>query len=79
MRVRVLKVLSETMPEINFREEKNLVDNGILDSLDMTLITEAFNEEFCLDIDVWETDPACFNDLDSMTALVVQAKKDLES
>ncbi len=79
MRVRVLKVLSETMPDINFREEKNLVDNGILDSLDMTLITEAFNEEFCLDIDVLEVDPACFNDLDSMTALVVNAKKELES
>ncbi|MFY0672415.1 MAG: acyl carrier protein [Bacteroidia bacterium] len=57
----VLNILSEVRPDIDFEEEKSLVDDGLLDSFDIVSIISELNDEFDIAIRVTELDPENFN------------------
>ena len=42
----VLEILSDLRPDVNFKEEKALVGDGILDSIDIISIVRELDEEF---------------------------------
>lgn len=67
---RLLKILNELHPDVDFSSEKSLIDDGILDSLDIvTLITE-INDEFDVSIPAEEIVPENFNSADSIMTLI---------
>ena len=66
----VLGILSEIRPDIEFENEKALIDDSILDSLDIVAIVSEFNEEFDIDISVDDLLPENFNSVDAMIALI---------
>lgn len=69
-RCRLLEVLKEINDEVDFQGETALVDEGLIDSLDMTKIIAALDECFHVRITTGEIEPENFNSMDAMLALV---------
>ncbi len=73
MKEQILKRLKEILPEIDFTEEA-LVDDGILDSLSITMIISELSLEFGIAIPYEEIVSDNFNSVDAMAALVERLK-----
>lgn len=66
----LLEILEELHPEVDYKTNKSLIDNKILDSFDIiTLITE-INEEYDVKIPVDEIIPENFNSAESLYRLI---------
>lgn len=70
MKEKVLKILKEVRPDVDFEKEKRLIDDGILDSFDIISIVSDLNEDFDIDISADELEPENFNTLDAIVVLV---------
>ncbi|MBR0140604.1 MAG: acyl carrier protein [Firmicutes bacterium] len=70
MREKVLALLQETCPGIDFENEKALIDDELLASLDIITIVSELMYRFGVELDVDDLLPENFNDLDAITALV---------
>lgn len=70
MRDRILNILEDLRPDVEFEEERKLIDGGILDSFDIVTLVHELNEEFDIDISVDELEPENFNSVDAMVELV---------
>ena len=70
MREKMLAILHQARPDVDFEKEEKLIDEGILDSFDIIAIVSEFNEEFEVDIDVDDLEPENFNTVDAMLELV---------
>lgn len=70
MRERLLAVLNENYPEIDFLASEELVDDGILDSLTMVGIISAISMEFGIMLPYEEIVPENFNSIDSMVSML---------
>lgn len=68
---RVLRVLTEAIPGIDFENSDSLVDDKKLDSLMLAVIITVITMEFDIDIPFEDlTDSSNFNSLESITGLV---------
>ena len=66
----MLNILKELHEDVDFEAEENLVDDGILDSLDIvTLITE-INDAFDVSIPAEEIIPENFNSAAAIWSLI---------
>ena len=70
MEERVLALLSEEYPEIDFTSSEELVDDGILDSLTITGIIAALSMEFDIVIPYEEIIEENFNSIRGLAAMV---------
>ena len=67
---KLIEILTDLHPDVDFETEEGLVDNGILDSLDIvTLITE-INDKFDVSIPAEEIIPENFNSAAALMALI---------
>ena len=67
---KLIEILTDLHPDVDFETEDGLVDNGILDSLDIvTLITE-INDKFDVSIPAEEIIPENFNSAAALMALI---------
>lgn len=67
---KLIEILTDLHPDVDFETEDGLVDNGILDSLDIvTLITE-INDKFDVSIPAEEIIPENFNSAAAIMALI---------
>ena len=70
MRERILQILQEVRHDVDFENERKLIDNGVLDSFDLISIVSGLNDEFEIEITADELEAENFNMLDSIVALV---------
>ena len=70
MKEQVLNILQDIRPDVDFENEKLLIDGGVLDSFDIISIVQEFNEAFGIDIDVEDLEPANFNTIEAMMELI---------
>lgn len=70
MEEKVLKVLTEEFPDIDFMATDALVDDGILDSLTITGIIAALTLEFGITIPYEEIIEDNFNSVKGLAAMV---------
>ena len=70
MREEILSLLKETCPGIDFENEKALIDDEILVSLDIITIVSELMYHYGIELDVDDLLPENFNDLDAITAMV---------
>ncbi len=70
MEERILKLLSEEYPEIDFTASEELVDDGILDSLTITGIIAALTMEFGITIPYEEIIEENFNSIAGLAKMV---------
>ena len=69
---KLLKILNDLHPEVDFESNESLVDDGILDSLDIvSLVTEIY-AEFDVTIPAEKIVPENFNSAKALMALITK-------
>ena len=67
---KLLEILDELHPDVDFETEEHLIDNKILDSFDIITLISEINEEFDVVIPAEEIVPENFNSAQALYALV---------
>ncbi len=67
---KLLEILSELHPEVDFSTAEGLIDEGILDSLDIVSIVAGIDTEFDITVPAEEIVPENFNSAAALWALV---------
>lgn len=67
---KILEILNEVRPDVDFERETELFDQGILDSFDVVSIISELNDAFDITIRVHDLSAENFNSLASIQALV---------
>jgi len=67
---KLLKILSELRPDIDFSSAESLIDNQILDSFDIVSLVGELNDSFDIEIGVEDLLPANFNSAAAMFKLI---------
>lgn len=73
---RLLEILDSIRPDVDFANEKKLIDNGLLDSFDIVSIISELNDEYNISIRVTELKPENFNSIEAIMNLVQKLKND---
>ena len=67
---KVIKILTEIRPDVDFGTESGFVENGLLDSFDMVSLVSALEDEFGILIDGLDIVPENFDSVEGIAALV---------
>lgn len=67
---KLLAALAEVRDDVDFEHGFGLVDEGVIDSLDLTQIIAALDEAFGIHIPAGEIEPENFNSAQDMLAMV---------
>lgn len=67
---KLLEILSEVRPDIDFKNETKLIDNGILDSLNIMEIIAEISDEFDIELSPADIVPANFNSAESLWTMI---------
>ena len=74
MKEKLLAMLEEIRPDVDFENEKTLIDNDVLDSFDIISIVQAIDDNFGVAIDVDDLEPDNFNSYEAMLELIKKRK-----
>ena len=66
---KLLNILISIRPDVDFVNEKSLIDDGLLDSFDIVSIISELNDEYNIAIRVTELNPENFNSAESIFAM----------
>ena len=67
---KILEILGELCPGVDFERETDFIDNGLIDSFDMISLVTELSDAFDIEIGVLDITPENFNSLDAISALV---------
>ncbi|MBO6214976.1 MAG: acyl carrier protein [Lachnospiraceae bacterium] len=70
MREKLLEVLTDIRPDVDFENERLLMDGGILDSFDIIAIVQEMRDIFSVNIDADDLEPYNFNTVDGMLEMI---------
>ena len=71
----LINLLSEIRPDVDFENERNLIDDGILDSFDIVSIISELDDNFGIAVRVTELGPENFNSAESIYEMIKRLKK----
>lgn len=71
---KLLELLKSIRPDVDFENEKALIDDGILDSFDVVSVISEIEDEFGVQIRISELDPENFNSVESIWSLIQQLR-----
>jgi len=74
MREKLLSILQEVRPDVDFENCGLLMDDRVLDSYDIVFLIGRINEEFGVDITVEHLMPKNFNTVDAILSLIAGMK-----
>ena len=72
----ILSILQGVRPDVDFMNEKKLIDDNILDSFDIISIVSEFNEAFDIEIEVEDLEPYNFNTVEAMQELITRLQEE---
>lgn len=67
---KLIKILEEIKLGVNFKEEENLVENHILDSLSVVRLVGELNDEFDIEITPIDIVPENFKSVSAIQSLI---------
>ena len=67
---KLLEILSSLHPDVDFENTVDLIDDGILDSLDIVTLVTEINAEFDVAIPAEEIVPENFNSAEALMELI---------
>lgn len=70
MMEKLLELLKNIRPDVDFENETALIDDGFLDSFDVVSIISEIEDVFGVQIHIAELDPENFNSVQSIWALI---------
>lgn len=71
---KLLEILKEIRPDVDFDNETELIDDGILDSFDVVSIISEIDDAFGVQIRINELDPENFNSAAAIWSLIQKLK-----
>jgi len=71
---KLMEILKQIRPDVDFANEKALIDDGLLDSFDVVNIVSELTEAFHVKITMTHLAPENFNSVDKMWALIQKLK-----
>ena len=74
---KVLSIVEEIRPDVDFAEETALIDDGVLDSFDIVSIISDLNDEYEINIRVHDLTPENFNSLEAIEKLVERKRQEV--
>ena len=69
---KLIEILSDLHPEVDFETNEELIDDGVLDSLDIVTIVTEIDAEFGVTIPAEEIIPENFNSAKALMALITR-------
>lgn len=69
---KILELVEEVLPQINFTASNTLVDDGILDSISIVTLVSELSMEFDILFDMNELEAKDLNSLDAITETVLR-------
>lgn len=73
---KVIEILESVKPGVDYKNEKALVDNGILESFDIITIISKLNDEFDVEFSVNEVIPENFNSAEALYKTVCKLEEE---
>ncbi|MGI6752088.1 MAG: acyl carrier protein [Anaerovoracaceae bacterium] len=70
MKETILEILADIHPDVDFENEENLIEDGVLDSFDMVTLVMELNDAFDIEIGVIHMIPENFNSVQAMVTLI---------
>ena len=70
----LMKILKSVRKDVDFENETDLIDDGILDSFDVVAIISEIDDKFGVQIRINELDPDNFNSAESIWNLIQKLK-----
>ena len=67
---KLMQILQEIRPDVDFENETDVIDDGILDSFDVVSIISELDDAFDVQIRITELDPENFNSIESIWELI---------
>ena len=71
---KLLELLSELRPDLDFSAENRLIDDGVFDSFDIITAVTEMNEEFDVRINVADLTPENMNSATAMWELITRLR-----
>jgi acyl carrier protein len=71
---KLLEILTDLHPEIDFSQKVNLIDDGFLDSFDIITLVGELNHNFKISIGIDDLTPENFNSMESIEKLIERIK-----
>lgn len=71
----LLNLLKGIRPDVDFENETELIDDGILDSMDVVSIISEIDDVFNVQIRITELEPENFNSAEAIWGLIQKLKK----
>ncbi|MDO9155191.1 MAG: acyl carrier protein [Paludibacter sp.] len=68
--VKLIEILEGIRPDVDFLNETNLINDGVLDSFDIVSIISELNDEYDIAIRVTELGPENFNSMEAIHKMV---------
>lgn len=72
----ILEILEGVRPDLDFKNEKKLIDDKLLDSFDIISIVGEFNETFDIAINADDLEPYNFNTIEAMEELITKLQEE---
>ena len=69
---KLIEILTELHPDVDFATKEDLIDDGVLDSLDIVSLVSQIDSEFCVTIPAEEIIPENFNSAEALFALITK-------
>ena len=66
----VLEILKQVKPSVDFTKESNLIEDGILESLEILMIIAQLKDEFVIDIPPSQIVPENFSSAETIWKMV---------
>ncbi|CDC12171.1 MAG: acyl carrier protein [Clostridium sp.] len=70
MREKLMAILEELRPDVDFENEKQLITDGILESFDIVALVGEISDAFDVELHVEDLVPENFNSVDNMIELI---------
>ena len=74
MREKIMEILSGLLPECDFENSDNYIEDGLLDSMDIVALVDSVEEEYGITIPGTAISAKYFGNLDSIVELIEKYK-----
>ncbi len=71
---KLLEILEEIKPGVDFNNSKNMIEEGLIDSFDIITIITAINSEFDIDFTVADIMPENFETVETLYNTIERIK-----
>ncbi len=71
---KLIEILTEICPGVDFNEEKALVDDGLIDSFEIVSIVAEIMDNYDVELDVDDLLPENFNSAEAMMQLIEERR-----